>query len=451
MAYAITQGLLDDLKRKSIDLYLNNSKVTYARTAANGAALKMTATNGSVFSKVYFLDPVMLSEVLWTLDAAKLNATIATPTSSMTLYYEGTFVEPPFVALRISQQSIDQWAADNMVMSVGGVSVVDGQQIMGGVEVKLTVSGNYILKSASFTDPITLSTQSFVIAPDGKTGTLTFEYGKGSNFGSSAMRYEVENVAPIFVKGSNSVYRIADENLEEFTQRRFTVPTSGDRVLDYGQFILGFIKLPFLINEENIIGSQIVKLGPASTGIRADLIDRDRMVFDLGTISTPAPEGSALDFEGTECVLHLPFANSVNIDPQYVIGQDLKIELSINLYDGGGDYNLTSSKIGAVFDTVTCMLDIAIPFANVEGGIPNKNNPSNVSVGVDNEIRTAFIEVKRTPLEMPDGFFTAAVAVEGALSGVSGYVEVENVALQVKATQTEKERIAQVLKGGVIL
>lgn len=450
MAYAITQGLLDDLERKSINLYLNGSKVTYARNAANGAALKMTAINGSVFSKVYFLDPVMLDDVLWTLDAAKLNATIATPNSSMKLYYEGTFVQPPFVALRINQQSIDKWAADNMVMSVGGMPVVDGQQIMGGVEVKLTVSGNYILKSASFTDPVTLEEQSFVVASDGKSGVLTFAYGKGS-FSSTVMKYEVENVAPIFVKGSNSVYRIADADLEKFTQQRFTVPTTGDRVLDYGQFILGFIKLPFLINAENIIGSQIVKLGPASTGIRADLIDRDRMVFDLGTISTPAPKGSALDFEGTECVLHLPFANSVNIDPQYVIGQDLKIELSINLYDGGGDYNLTSSKIGAVFDTVTCMLDIAIPFANVEGGIPNKNNPSNVSVGVDNEIRTAFIEVKRTPLEMPDGFFTAAVAVEGALSGVSGYVEVENVALQVKATQTEKERIVNALKGGVIL
>lgn len=365
--------------------------------------------------------------------------------------YSGNFV--PFPAkktvLTITQASIDAWAIDNMFMEVGGVAVVNGQEINFGEEMTLRVTGNYELVFAKFVDPVELLEHQFVVDPSGKFGTLTLP-GTVS-FSSDSMEYKTELVTPVDVKGSNTVYRIADADLETFTHRRFQQVTLMGNMLDYGQFILGFIKLPFEIDPSLIVGSEQVKLGPANTGVAGDVVGVDRLVVPLGSVTVPSPSLTSLDYQSTLCKLHLPYATPVPIDIQYVIGETITVELSINLYDGEAQYTLKSSKFDDVFDTVTCNLDIAIPFANVVGGIPNKNNPSNVSVGVDNGIRTAFIEVERKPREMPNGFFTAAVNVEGTLAGKTGYFEVSHCELNVLATQDEKERILSALREGVIL
>ena len=336
-------------------------------------------------------------------------------------------------------------------MEVGGVPVVSGQEIKADQVITLKATSNYVIVYARFLDPIELATYAFVISPNKKSGTL--QLPATVSFTSSAMEYETvlgEDV-PVDVKGSNSVYKIADTDLDTITKSRFQVVTSTGNLLDYGQFILGFIKIPFEIDQSLIVGSEEVRLGPASTGVTGQVISRDRLVVPLGSISVPAVDLNSLDYQSTSCKLHLPYANPVSVDVQHVIGETIEIALSINLYDGEAQYTLKGSKFNKVFDTVTCYLDVAIPFANVEGGIPNKNNPSNVSVGVDNGIRTAFIEVERKPREMPGGFFTTAVNVEGVLLGQVGYFEVSNCELQVRTTHEELERLRGVLRDGVII
>ena len=122
----------------------------------------------------------------------------------------------------------------------------------------------------------------------------------------------------------------------------------------------------------------------------------------------------------------------------------------INLYDGSADYNLSSTKIGGVFNTVKVQLDVNIPFSNVEG-VPSRNNPSNIDMGVDNGIKTAFIEVLRKNPVLPDGEFTTSVADESAIGDQTGYVVVEDVKLNVSATTRERDMIETALKGGVFL
>ena len=575
MAHFLSRYDLYDFAVKGIKAFVNNAEVTTETTVPAGAVLKLAAYNGGVFTRVYFLDPVELEELAFSLTGTKKEALAYVPSWNGSLHYTGTFKpfpgppptppvpdpepEPEPTVLTIQPGSIEGWAANNLVMEVGGVPVISGQEItseqvitlkatgnysivfaklgtysfvispdkksgtlqlpgtvsfvssameyvtepppppptepppppppptpaptvltiqpgsieewatsnlrmeVGGVpvvsgqEVKagqlitLRSTSNYDIVYAGFTDPVELETYAFAISPDKKLGTL--QLPGTVSFVSSAMEYVTELGAdiPVDVKGSNSVYKIADSDLETITTSRFQTVTSTGNLIDYGQFILGFIKIPFEVDPSLIVGSEEVRLGPVRTGVVGQVISRDRLVVPLGSISVPAVDLNSLDYQSTSCKLHLPYANPVSVDVQHVIGETIEIALSINLYDGEAQYTLKGSKFNQVFDTVTCYLDVAIPFANVVGGIPNKNNPSNVSVGVDNGIRTAFIEVERKPREMPEGFFTTAVNAEGVLLGQVGYFEVSNCELEVRATHEELERLRTALRDGVII
>ena len=578
MAHFLSRYDLYDFAVKGIKAFVNNAEVTTETTVPAGAVLKLAAYNGGVFTRVYFLDPVELEELAFSLTGTKKEALAYVPSWNGSLHYTGTFkpfpgppptppvpdpepepeptkptvltiqpgsiegwaannlvmevggvpvisgqeitseqvitlkatgnysivfaklgtysfvispdkksgtlqlpgtvsfvssameyvteppppppTEPPPppppptpapTVLTIQPGSIEEWAASNLRMEVGGVPVVSGQEVKAGQLITLRSTSNYDIVYAGFTDPVELETYAFAISPDKKLGTL--QLPGTVSFVSSAMEYVTELGAdiPVDVKGSNSVYKIADSDLETITTSRFQTVTSTGNLIDYGQFILGFIKIPFEVDPSLIVGSEEVRLGPVRTGVVGQVISRDRLVVPLGSISVPAVDLNSLDYQSTSCKLHLPYANPVSVDVQHVIGETIEIALSINLYDGEAQYTLKGSKFNQVFDTVTCYLDVAIPFANVVGGIPNKNNPSNVSVGVDNGIRTAFIEVERKPREMPEGFFTTAVNAEGVLLGQVGYFEVSNCELEVRATHEELERLRTALRDGVII
>ena len=578
MAHFLSRYDLYDFAVKGIKAFVNNAEVTTETTVPAGAVLKLAAYNGGVFTRVYFLDPVELEELAFSLTGTKKEALAYVPSWNGSLHYTGTFkpfpgppptppvpdpepepeptkptvltiqpgsiegwaannlvmevggvpvisgqeitseqvitlkatgnysivfaklgtysfvispdkksgtlqlpgtvsfvssameyvteppppppTEPPPppppptpapTVLTIQPGSIEEWATNNLRMEVGGVPVVSGQEVKAGQLITLRSTSNYDIVYAGFTDPVELETYAFAISPDKKSGTL--QLPGTVSFVSSAMEYVTELGAdiPVDVKGSNSVYKIADSDLETITTSRFQTVTSTGNLIDYGQFILGFIKIPFEVDPSLIVGSEEVRLGPVRTGVVGQVISRDRLVVPLGSISVPAVDLNSLDYQSTSCKLHLPYANPVSVDVQHVIGETIEIALSINLYDGEAQYTLKGSKFNQVFDTVTCYLDVAIPFANVVGGIPNKNNPSNVSVGVDNGIRTAFIEVERKPREMPEGFFTTAVNAEGVLLGQVGYFEVSNCELEVRATHEELERLRTALRDGVII
>ena len=578
MAHFLSRYDLYDFAVKGIKAFVNNAEVTTETTVPSGAVLKLVAYNGGVFTRVYFLDPVELEELAFSLTGTKKEALAYVPSWNGSLHYTGTFkpfpgppptppvpdpepepeptkptvltiqpgsiegwaannlvmevggvpvisgqeitseqvitlkatgnysivfaklgtysfvispdkksgtlqlpgtvsfvssameyvteppppppTEPPPppppptpapTVLTIQPGSIEEWATNNLRMEVGGVPVVSGQEVKAGQLITLRSTSNYDIVYAGFTDPVELETYAFAISPDKKLGTL--QLPGTVSFVSSAMEYVTELGAdiPVDVKGSNSVYKIADSDLETITTSRFQTVTSTGNLIDYGQFILGFIKIPFEVDPSLIVGSEEVRLGPVRTGVVGQVISRDRLVVPLGSISVPAVDLNSLDYQSTSCKLHLPYANPVSVDVQHVIGETIEIALSINLYDGEAQYTLKGSKFNQVFDTVTCYLDVAIPFANVVGGIPNKNNPSNVSVGVDNGIRTAFIEVERKPREMPEGFFTTAVNAEGVLLGQVGYFEVSNCELEVRATHEELERLRTALRDGVII
>lgn len=251
------------------------------------------------------------------------------------------------------------------------------------------------------------------------------------------------------VSGLNNVYELSETQLKLVTQKRWEINTAGD-VVDYGKFFIGLISLPFTIDPNYIVGDQDVRLGPLDTDIPAKLLDRDVIRLNLGTIRVASEKGNLLDYKNTVAMLYLPYTDPVALDLEYVIDEEIAIEYAINLYDGVATVSIMSSKIDNIILSINVDMGISIPFANVDQ-TPSKNSPLSIKMGFDNGIKVPFIEIMRNEAILSDGFFTIPIVDEGLLSAANGYVLVEEIQLNCKATKREKELIISLLKSGVVL
>lgn len=445
-SYAITITVFNGLKSKSITAYRNGVAIVPSDlplTLQTTDTFKLVAAGGT-FSSARFSDPVMEEDYYFTLSEGNTTATITPPAgNSLSLSYYGTFATPAF---HFTSADVANWAAANFQMKLNGVLVVGAGAINIGDVITVVGINNYKFIFAKFYDVSTESYLDLTLAPDAltATGTMTIPY--------TSFSYSLEVAAPVNVRGSNSVYAVADVDLPKITAARFAQPAGSEtNIVDYGRFILGLIKLPFAVDASNIVGTEQVLLGPLETGVFAGLMNVDRLTYSLGSIAVAGSEGNVLDFADTEAVLHLPYTNPVKLDIDYVVGQTVTVDLLINLYDGTADYNITSTKLGGVVVTDKVRLDIGIPFASPDT-TPGSSSLTNIDFGVDNGVKTAYIEVLRKGQVLPYGFFTSPVVVESTIGFQTGYVVVEDVNLKVpRATASEIAEIERLLGDGVIL
>ena len=271
---------------------------------------------------------------------------------------------------------------------------------------------------------------------------------------SNAGNYSSFNVSTVLapspdVRGLNNVYKVTQNQLKSITQKRFEVNQQGN-VVDYGSYIIGLIELPFKTDLAYDVGSQDVQLGPKKTDISAILLDRDNIRLNLGVIHVPSVKNNFLDYKNTTALIHLPYCEPINIDMEYVIDQDVTIDYIINIYDGTATINITSSKTDEIVITQNIDMGIVVPFANVDS-FPTKNDPRSIKLGVDNGVKTAFIEILRNESILENGFFTIPVVDETTLSTYNGFAQVEQINLKSKATSFEKDLIISQLRDGVII
>lgn len=444
-SFKVSQADVITWASKGIVCYSNGTAITVAMTASSvfeftpGAVIKFVVSGGT-FSSVFLSNPILEIDYYFALSLGNTVATLSAPNSSvLNLSYMGAFGT---VIYTFTSADVATWAANNFTLSLGGVLVTGGGNIFSGQTILMTGTNGYIIQSASFYSPISDTNIPLTVAVGGATATGTIT----SNV--STFNYSLKTGAVVNVRGSNSVYVVADEDLQTITSKRFVAVVGQDTVLDYGKFMLGLIRLPFVVPVGNIVGTEEVLLGPVPTGVFAGLMNTDRLAYSLGSIVVPATNGNALDFAETKTLLHLPYCNPVVLDIDYAIGKTVSIDLVISMYDGSADYNISSTKLGGVVVTNKVALDIKIPFSGTDT-TPNGNSPASIEFGVDNGVRTAYIEVKRNAAVLPAGVFTAPVVVEGVLSAVKGFVVVENIALAVKATTRELDMLSSILKSGI--
>lgn len=251
------------------------------------------------------------------------------------------------------------------------------------------------------------------------------------------------------VVGSNNVYLINDSSLKKINNARLQWNNENDPSLsfDYGNYILSVLELPFTIPSELVIATNNVMLGSFDTGVEGELVKTDVINIDLGSISINGDTNSMLDYKNTVALLHLPRAEPINIDLEYVINNTIEINYSIDCYTGNATINIKSSKTNEVIITKIVSLGINVPYGTDNTSVNNIN----IDVGGDNEVTTPFIELVKDDVMFKDALFNIPIREEGLLDDNDGFVVVENVKLETLAKRDYKEEIKGLLSSGVII
>lgn len=255
----------------------------------------------------------------------------------------------------------------------------------------------------------------------------------------------------------NDVFVLTPEQAREIATTQFTYyksPQGNSQApstpVPQGENIISFIDLPFIIDPSLIQGRKQIKIGVIDSFITASYLNIDSYLLDLGNITVPDDKQNYLSFENTTAILHLPYANPINIDVDYVIGQTINITYNVNFYNGIASVNITSTKINGVIDTKSIKLNINIPFGKPDDN-PSDNSPRNIDFGIDNGVLRPYIEILRNAAILENGFFTIPVPDETLLVEQTGFIKIDEIDLKVKASKDEKEMILTAINQGVII
>ena len=252
------------------------------------------------------------------------------------------------------------------------------------------------------------------------------------------------------VAGANNLYKINKADLKQINMERFvTNGRNPPSVIDYGTNIFGVINLPFNIAPEYIQDPELIKLGTHETTVTAPKVMTDKLYLNLGDINVPMPENS-LGFTNATALIHLPYANSLTLDINTVLGQIINVEYVIDLYNGNSYVNIKSNKSDSIIASSSVDLGVNIPYSSMLGGNNTVYN-SNLALGGDNHVKIPYIEIIQNIPILGNGFFTVPITAESNLNNELGFIQVENINLNVTATSYEKDMILTALRSGVII
>lgn len=245
-----------------------------------------------------------------------------------------------------------------------------------------------------------------------------------------------------------NLYFTNDKELSKLSKVRF-YKSSGENVeiMDYGTFIYNLMSLPFEIPSDMLIDTATIQLGDYDSNVETTLIKGHLLNINIGNIKVDEKYNNVYDYINTQCFLHLPFVEKIEVNVEYVVNHTITINYVVDLYTGKTTVNIVSDFTNKVFTSRSFDLGYKIPF------ISDQSNTlvSELKTMVDNDIRTAFIEIVRNiPYDTTTPFGKETIDY-GVLSRYTGYIEVNNVLLNVSATNAEKSEIEHLLKQGVFI
>ncbi len=243
-----------------------------------------------------------------------------------------------------------------------------------------------------------------------------------------------------------NLYKTNQAELTQLSKVRF-LETEGE-ITDYGQYIVSLYVLPFDIPSDILGDRNTILLGNFDSGVESTLISTYSFDVDGGTIEVPLKYDNIYDFINTECILHLPFLDKVYLNTEYVIGQTITIEFTIELYSGTLTANIKSSFNNEIVASVQGLIGMNIPFIQKSNG----NVINSISNVYKNKINRCFIEVNRNiPYTKNNNIFGGSVVEYGRIGDYTGYLECDKVVLETSATNQEQEEIKNLLRNGVFV
>ena len=460
MPYSLTQQDLDNIAQKGATLKIGGTSIYAPRTINNFDQVRIEINYGQKLKfenqSCYFerQDPNTGEPIYKYFTVSQQGARVQTNMDANNYYAlvvntVSSLVNIPFVYSEDRKNVIE---SNNCILQINGVDAQVNDIANEGDTLKLVVNSGFIIAETSLPNLANRDINGyfgeaipFIVAEDRKTASLVLpplEEGSSWEHVRNLLTEQFTEVA-----GTNNVYLIDSTKLKQVNEVRFQ-GTQESGVYDYGNYILSVLQLPFDIPESLILLPDNIRLGDFDTEVEADVISTDRIRVDMGTISVPNENGNLLDFANTATILHLPLANSISIDPQYVIGEEIGIEYIIDVYTGNATINITSTKTNETIETIQADIGVSVPYVRDAGSAILSN--SNIKVGGQNNISTPFIEVIRNAAYLPDGTFTIPIVDEGTLTEL-GYYEVDKIKLVVNATSEEKQEIINILSQGVFI
>ena len=199
-----------------------------------------------------------------------------------------------------------------------------------------------------------------------------------------------------------------------------------------------------------VVGDATVKGSESGTSFRQALYFKE-IGFNLHDTMMyrkinyiPLTHNNALDFIGVTAELYLPFyTGSINIDPNILIGKQVKIVCEIVVNTGDTTINIYDNDANTIVDIVKTMIGGDFPLFNAVNQDLLQFTPQQAL----NPIRQAYIIISRPNYSQN----TPKAQRTGTLVGVKGEVTIQDIDLITNAYADEKLMIENLISQGVII
>lgn len=355
----------------------------------------------------------------------------------------------------ITQRDIDYAAINELTLMFNDRVAKVGDNFIEGTRLSLKIDNGIFLRVEIPSDPFLVDYIKPSISPDSKT--VHFRQRTWTEDGLTLFEFVTRlTVDTPKTSGINQVYTIKETIVRSVITDYYYKTKDLDSSLDptspdLSSLILGLVALPFPIEPSFVqIADDTIKYGRYTTPYTGDLLSDDVVSINIGEIIVPEINKNLLDYKNKVAILHLPYCDSFALDIDYVVGATISVNYDINLYNGQTVVTVSSSKLGSVIETKYIDIDIKVPFGNPVNA-PPAVDVYNISIGGDNGVRRAFIEILTNEAVLADGFFTIPVVDEDLIGTNYGFVRIEDVELTSRAKADEKREIISLLEDGIII
>ena len=371
---------------------------------------------------------------------------------------------------------------DSLTSNIGTVTIADdkrtgiltgtatGNIVVEGVATTeygtILISGSFVHCSCNYSDGETISPSKprlEIVADDGFIFLNQFKYKQAgvtkylNKSEDNKMLYKdldtrglnlndvyTAVTAPKTMTSFVHLYKTNDNELSALAKARFK-DVSGNTV-DYGQYISALYRIP--VDLSNITGdTSNIMLGQYDSMVASTLLNQYLLDIDGGAITIPEKFNNAYDYLTTECILHLPFLDEINLPPHYVVNQTINIKYKLDLYSGILTASIYSSYLNSIVANSSGIIVTNIPFIQKQ----TDTVVNELTKVFTNLIPTAFMEVTRNiPYDNVNIYGKECVDFD-MIGNKTVYLKCDNVALVTKATKNEKDEIVSLLKDGIIL
>lgn len=256
-----------------------------------------------------------------------------------------------------------------------------------------------------------------------------------------------EIVGETVVNLFSNIYNVDKSELLSLSDEIFAeISEGGSTRIRHEEFISSLYVLPFSVEDLREDEKATIRMGGYETSVEAYLLTNSILIVDIAEITVPAKYGSAYDFINTECYLHLPYLNRIELDVARVIDKTISVQYVVDLYTGSAHCNVKSD--GLLITTIEFEVGRTIPFYPQ---IERTSIVGKVGKLILNNIEVPYIEVVRRIPYNEVGELGNQISQVDMIGNFTGYIEVEKVHLETSASKREQELITSQLRNGVII